>query len=84
MTTVLLAVIGFLLAVIVGMVGALLRYDVHMHDLIEENHRLKSGNFTEEEFQNLCHNVSIQEGRARFEEGCRDYQRKLFGPVNKE
>ena len=44
-----------------------------------DNERLKAGNFTEEEFQNLCHTVSVQEGRCRFEQGCTQYQAKLFG-----
>lgn len=40
--------------------------------------RLKEGDFTPEEFQNLCHNnypCSLKE----FRQGCRDYQCWLFG-----
>ena len=40
--------------------------------------RLKLGDFTEEEFQNLCHRFSPDDA-ARFKAGCEDYQRKLFG-----
>lgn len=40
--------------------------------------RLKAGKFTEEEFQNLCHNFD-EKDRERFVKGCEDYQRKLFG-----
>jgi hypothetical protein len=40
--------------------------------------RLKRGDFTEEEFQALCHNFS-EDDEARFKAGCEAYQRKLFG-----
>lgn len=40
--------------------------------------RIKEGNFTEEEFQNFCHNYNCDD-RKRFEEDCKNYQRKLFG-----
>lgn len=40
--------------------------------------RLKKGDFTEQEFQNLCHNFSADDV-ARFKQGCTEYQRKLFG-----
>jgi hypothetical protein len=43
-----------------------------------EIERLKAGRFTEEEFQNLCHNFTCED-RKRFEEGCKTYQEKLFG-----
>lgn len=46
--------------------------------LIEEIKRLKRGDFTEEEFQNLCHNMKPDDLR-RFRQGCEDYQDKLFG-----
>lgn len=46
--------------------------------LREENERLKRGDFTEEEFQNLCHNFK-SEDRTRFVAGCTAYQEKLFG-----
>jgi hypothetical protein len=48
-------------------------------DQQEEINRLKEGNFTKEEFQNLCHNKSVQEGFNRFRQGCLEYQKKLFG-----
>lgn len=44
----------------------------------EEIARLKAGNFTEEEFQNLCHNFSADDA-CRFKKGCEEYQKKLFG-----
>lgn len=54
-----------------------------LEDLVEtqekEIERLKSGNLTAEEFQNLCHNLTTDD-RAVFEVGCREYQNELFGP----
>lgn len=47
-------------------------------DLEQEIIRLKSGNFTEEEFQNLCHTFT-EEDACRFKRGCTAYQEKLFG-----
>lgn len=47
--------------------------------LSAEVKRLKAGDFTEEEFQNFCHNRSVQEGACRFREGCERYTEKLFG-----
>jgi hypothetical protein len=46
--------------------------------LLIENRRLKRGNFTPEEFQNLCHNLS-EKDKEKFFQGCAEYQRKLFG-----
>lgn len=47
-------------------------------DLRKENLRLISGDFTEEEFQNLCH--KFNDGDViRFCDGCENYQIKLFG-----
>lgn len=40
--------------------------------------RLKRGDFTEREFQDLCHHFGPDDA-ARFKQGCEDYQRKLFG-----
>ena len=45
--------------------------------------RLKEGKFTEEEFQNLCHNFSPDD-ECRFKKGCEEYQRKLFGKERNE
>lgn len=44
--------------------------------------RLKRGALTPEEFQAICHNRHDRPGCTRqdFEAGCREYQRKLFGP----
>lgn len=52
--------------------------------LEKEIKRLKEGNFTPEEFQNLCHNLHekcLSDGLTRqaFEDGCKAYQDKLFG-----
>ncbi len=48
--------------------------------------RLKDGNFTPEEFQNLCHNLHLKGTdstsncrESDFRTGCLDYQDKLFG-----
>lgn len=45
--------------------------------------RLKAGKFTEEEFQNLCHNFS-EDNICRFFQGCAEYQKKLFGRCHVE
>jgi len=51
--------------------------------LVAEIRRLKRGEFTPDEFQALCHHRDERPGctRASFEAGCREYQRKLFGPM---
>lgn len=41
--------------------------------------RLREGDFTAEEFQNLCHNKAVQEGFESFCTGCHNYQQQLFG-----
>lgn len=46
-----------------------------------ENRRLKRGDFTPEEFQNLCHNFSAED-REVFYQGCADYQRRLLGKAH--
>jgi hypothetical protein len=46
--------------------------------LRRENERLLRGEFTEEEFQNLCHNMTTDDA-CRFKAGCEAYQKKLFG-----
>lgn len=45
----------------------------------EDIERLKRGEFTPEEFQNLCHNRTVQDGYPAFIEGCANYQREMFG-----
>lgn len=50
----------------------------HMAEVWRENERLRSGNFTEDEFQNLCHNFQ-DEDMDRFADGCISYMEKLFG-----
>jgi hypothetical protein len=47
-------------------------------ELEKEVARLKSGDFTEEEFQNLCHKFSDSD-KTSFCNGCESYQAKLFG-----
>jgi hypothetical protein len=50
--------------------------------LVAEVRRLKRGDFTPEEFQELCHNLHERPGgctRDVFAAGCREYQEKLFG-----
>ena len=43
-----------------------------------EIERLLRGDFSPDEFQNLCHNITCED-RISFEKGCREYQDKLFG-----
>ncbi len=52
--------------------------------LLAELRRLKRGDFTPEEFQALCHHRDEKPGctLADFGEGCREYQRKLFGSTH--
>ena len=45
----------------------------------QEIARLKTGKFTEEEFQNLCHELSEDGKPECFAKGCIEYQKKLFG-----
>ena len=47
-------------------------------ELRAEVERLKAGDFTDEEFQNLCHCIPEQ-NRDEFFKGCAEYQRRLFG-----
>ncbi len=47
--------------------------------LERENARLMAGNFTAEEFQNLCHSKDVQDGFEAFADGCDAYQQKMFG-----
>lgn len=46
--------------------------------LADEVARLKRGEFTEEELQELCHNLGEEDADAFFA-GCCQYQHKLFG-----
>lgn len=41
--------------------------------------RLTAGRFTSEEFQNLCHTQTVQDGFDAFADGCEEYQQQLFG-----
>lgn len=66
-------------------IDAITQYDVDTQiladeclRLYEENERLKRGDFTEEEFQNLFHKFSPSD-ESRFKQGCIEYQEKLFG-----
>lgn len=54
-----------------------------IEELKRENARLKRGDFTPEEFQNLCHNFSETDKQCFFD-GCADYQRKLFGVSDRD
>ena len=49
----------------------------------DEADRLRRGDFTPEEFQNLCHNFS-EDDKQKFFQGCREYQKKLFGEFDSE
>lgn len=56
------------------------------HQLAEtktEVERLKLGDFTEEEFHNVCHNQS-EDDEQRFIQGRSDYRKRLFGCKNGE
>lgn len=44
----------------------------------EEVARLKSGKFTSDELQGICHNLSVEDECA-FKAGCENYQAVLFG-----
>jgi hypothetical protein len=46
--------------------------------LCDEVERLRRGEFTSDEFQNLCHNLD-ETKRSEFFAGCAEFQRKLFG-----
>lgn len=52
----------------------------------DEIARLKRGDFTKEEFQNLCHNRHEKEGYTAqdFFNGCAEYQKSLFGTSERE
>jgi hypothetical protein len=47
--------------------------------LHEEIDRLRTGNFTAEEFQSICHNLPEDCTAEAFCKGCEDYQTNLFG-----
>lgn len=47
--------------------------------MADEIERLRRGDFTSDEFQNLCHNTKIQDGFEAFADGCEAYQQKMFG-----
>lgn len=63
---------------LLGMEMLYARVSVQRDDLLTESDRLRSGRFTEDEFQNLCHNFN-QDDCNEFCEGCLQYQIKLFG-----
>lgn len=46
--------------------------------LSRDNERLLRGEFTEKEFQNLCHNIP-KEDVCKFRAGCESYQKYLLG-----
>jgi hypothetical protein len=49
-----------------------------LETLLAENERMKRGDFTPDELQNLCHNLSEHDKEAFFK-GWAAYQKKLFG-----
>lgn len=51
-----------------------------------ENERLKLGDFTAEEFQNLCHNRHEKDGctAKEFYDGCAEFQKSLFGKSDRD
>lgn len=52
--------------------------DMRIQELEQEVQRLKEGDFTPEELQNLCHRFQREDALSFFQ-GCQDYQRRLFG-----
>jgi hypothetical protein len=61
--------------------GLLAARDAENRELRAEVERLKRGDFTPEEFQNLCHNLHEKPG-CTLElqgKGCDAFQKKLFG-----
>jgi hypothetical protein len=56
---------------------------VEVDELQAEITRLKSGKFTPEELQSLCHGLSEDDYKA-FCDGCDAYQRQLFGKCRSE
>lgn len=49
-----------------------------LHEAYHELERLSEGNFTPEEFNNLCHNKKPVT-RCEFEEECKKYTNELYG-----
>jgi len=63
-----------------------LTQDKEIRRLKAENARLQAGQFTAEEFQNLCHTQATMESRPQtFCDGCEEYHKKIFGwsPITK-
>ena len=50
-----------------------------VHNLRKENDRLLAGDFTKEEIHKFCHKLPETVSRCEFEQGCREYQNKLYG-----
>jgi len=50
---------------------------------IAEIERLREGEFSDEEFQHLCHCIP-ETDREAFFTGCAEYQRKLFGSADRD
>lgn len=59
---------------------------MRIKELDKELVRLKRGDFTPEEFQNLCHNRHEKEGCTAkdFFDGCAAYQKSLFGKSERD
>jgi len=52
-------------------------------DMNEELVRLKKGDFTKEEIHEFCHKLAETVPREEFEQGCKNYQDKLYGLPSK-
>ena len=63
--------------------GGLLAWVVTYFGMLDEIDRLKNGDFTPEELQNLCHNLTSCDYKE-FCDGCTAYQRKLFNGHSRE
>jgi hypothetical protein len=71
--------LGFLFAMMTLWRARALSAEAQVDVLTREVVRLKVGELTEQEFQDLCHGLIGSDGPVRFAQGCREYNRKLFG-----
>lgn len=60
------------------LITKIIELETKVVQLESEINRLKEGNFTAEECQNLCHNLQ-NVTLPVFDAGCKLYQEKLFG-----
>mgnify|MGYP001570321314 CR=1 FL=1 len=58
------------------------KLELELAQLRSELERYKSGNLSDEELQQLCHNLP-EDCPERFARGCVEYNRRLFGSGSK-